>query len=85
MQSRDFCYWLQGYFEISNTLPQQAQLTKEQVQLIQKHLNLVFEHEIDPSMGGKEHQDELNNIHNHNNSISNIPVWMDPGRLTVRC
>ena len=29
-----------------------------------KHLNLVFKHEIDPSMGGEAHQNELNKIHN---------------------
>lgn len=60
MTSRDFAYWLQGFFEISKA----KQITLEQTEQIKKHLNLVFAHEIDPSMGGKEHQNKLNAIHN---------------------
>ena len=60
MTSRDFAYWLQGFFEI--TEPTEIG-TKETAQ-IKKHLALVFKHEIDPSMGGPEHQEELNQIHN---------------------
>lgn len=60
MTSRDFAYWLQGFFEISNT----NTITTEQTKMIKKHLNLVFKHEIDPSMGDEKHQQELNNIHN---------------------
>lgn len=45
MTSRDFAYWLQGFFEISET----DQLTERQVKMIKAHLNLVFKHEIDPS------------------------------------
>lgn len=59
MRSRDFCYWLQGYFEIS----QNTGLSKDQVECIKKHLNLVFKHEIDPEMGDEEHQNKLNQIH----------------------
>jgi hypothetical protein len=59
MTSRDFAYWLQGFFEI--TEPTEIG-TKETAQ-IKKHLALVFKHEIDPSMGGPEHQEELNEIH----------------------
>lgn len=61
MTSRDFAYWLQGFFEISNV----ETITKEQTNMIKRHLNLVFKHEIDPSMGDKQHQDELNTIHNN--------------------
>lgn len=61
MTSRDFAYWLQGFFEISNT----DTITTEQTKMIKKHLNLVFKHEIDPSMGDEKHQQELNNIHNN--------------------
>lgn len=60
MESKSFVYWLQGYFEISQT---NQGLSPEQVQIIKNHLNLVFKHEIDPSMGGPEHQQELNKIH----------------------
>ncbi len=59
MTSRDFAYWLQGFFEVSNA----ETITKEQTQVIKNHLNLVFKHEIDPSMGDEKHQQELNAIH----------------------
>jgi len=45
MTSRDFCYWLQGYFEISKA----STLSEEQTQDVRNHLNMVFIHEIDPS------------------------------------
>lgn len=59
MTSRDFAFWLQGFFEIEN--PSSIDATK--TELIKKHLNLVFKHEIDPSMGDEKHQAELNEIH----------------------
>jgi hypothetical protein len=46
MTSRDFCYWLQGCFEITN--PQE--LSPRETTLIKQHLKLVFTHEIDPSI-----------------------------------
>lgn len=60
MQSRDFCYWLQGFFELSL---EDQEISAEQATLIRQHLSLVFKHEIDPSMGDQKHQDELNEIH----------------------
>jgi hypothetical protein len=52
MTSRDFCYWLQGYFELRSTNIEndKQSLTVPQVDMIRNHLNLVFKHEIDPSM-----------------------------------
>ena len=47
MKSRDFCFWLQGYFEIFDGT---CALNAEQVKIITSHLALVFEHEIDPAM-----------------------------------
>jgi hypothetical protein len=44
MNSVDFCYWLQGYFEISGS----KELSTEQVEIVKNHLHLVFKHEIDP-------------------------------------
>ena len=44
MNSIDFCFWLQGYFEISNS----KSLSDEQVEVIKNHLALTFKHEIDP-------------------------------------
>lgn len=39
-------------------------LTAEQTTVIRRHLDMVFVHEIDPSMGPQSHQDKLNEIHN---------------------
>lgn len=59
MTSRDFVYWLQGLFELSDI----NNLNEKQTELIRRHLSLVFQHEIDPSMGSKQHQDVLTKIH----------------------
>jgi hypothetical protein len=62
--SREFCYWLQGYFEIKDahrkTVTESPGMDGEQVQMIQRHLALVFKHEIDPSYPDAA---ELNKIH----------------------
>jgi hypothetical protein len=50
MTSRDFCYWLQGYFEIANAHALTDALSVKQVEMIKRHLALVFKHEIDPSI-----------------------------------
>ena len=44
MNTIDFCYWLQGHFEMNPDTP----ITTEQTKLIKSHLHLVFKHEIDP-------------------------------------
>lgn len=59
MTGRDFCYWLQGLFELAEP----TTLNENQTKAIRAHLALVFKHEIDPSAGGPEHQAELNKIH----------------------
>ncbi len=60
MTSRDFAYWLQGFFELSES----KVLTKKQTETIKKHLDLVFYHEIDPSYtSDPEKQKEMNKIH----------------------
>lgn len=62
MTSRDFAYWLQGFFEISGS----NVIDVGQVELIKNHLNLVFKHEIDPSLNvGKtgEEVKELQDVH----------------------
>ena len=59
MTSRDFCYWLQGLFELGSP----KAMDETQTALIRAHLAMVFKHEIDPSMGTSEHQDELREIH----------------------
>lgn len=44
MKSREFCYWLQGHFEI-NTV---SAITENQKEIIVDHLKLVFEDEEKP-------------------------------------
>jgi hypothetical protein len=76
MQARDFAFWLQGFFEISNP----EQITKEQTEMIKKHLALVFYHEIDPSYtDDKEKQDVMNTIH------SNSEFPKQNGDTVYRC
>ena len=40
MTSDQFCYWLQGYFELGGS----TELTIEQINMIKTHLNYVFTH-----------------------------------------
>ncbi len=58
MTSREFCYWLQGYFELAGG--PYGTLTEAQVAQIEKHLAMVFKHEIDPSYPDAK---ALNKIH----------------------
>lgn len=44
MLARDFCYWLQGLFELAPLL---NRLDAEQVGVIKKHLELVFKAQVD--------------------------------------
>lgn len=59
MTSRDFCYWLQGYFEISG----ETVLSPNATQVVKNHLAMVFKHEIDPSFGDKKVQEALTKVH----------------------
>lgn len=67
MTARDFCFWLQGMFELADADQNKKQLAEslsaQQVQTIKNHLSMVFKHEIDPSMGSPAHQQVLNDIH----------------------
>jgi hypothetical protein len=82
MTSRDFVFWLQGFFEIKSADVTDADgvvLEKEQIDIIRKHLNLVFKHEIDPSMGDAKMQKELNEIHDP--MAASVPL----GEMLIRC
>lgn len=70
MKSESFVYWLQGFFEISES----KELNEKQVQIIKNHLNLVFKHEIDPALGGN--MQELQNIHDN---------LVKPNNTLMRC
>jgi hypothetical protein len=52
MTSRDFCYWLQGFFELT---AESALMDPKRIEIIKNHLALVFKHEIDPWFGVKKH------------------------------
>lgn len=78
MKSTEFCYWLQGFFEISDA----KTLTPKQVEIIQNHLKLVFYHEIDPSYSDDPKvQETLQNIHDGKPSKPNRPS----GGVTLKC
>lgn len=48
MRPVDFIFWLQGFLELSDA----KTLSAKQLTIVRNHLNLVFEHSIDPSLGG---------------------------------
>ena len=58
MTSRDLIYWLQGLMELGDP----KTLNEKQVDLIKKHLAMVFIHEIDPSFP-EEQQNILSQTH----------------------
>ena len=60
MKAAEFCYWIQGFFELSES----EQLTPRQVEIIKNHLKLVFYHDIDPSYSDNpEVQEVMQTIH----------------------
>lgn len=70
MTSRDFCYWLIGYFELSEA---NTALTSQQIQTIKNHLKLVFLYEIDPSYSdNKIVQQIFQNIHDGKDPLLGI-------------
>ena len=75
MTSRDFCYWLQGNFEISET----KTLGERETEMVKRHLALVFKHEIDPSM--PDPSGVLQNIHDGKPQIGGV----GPEGVTYRC
>lgn len=64
MKATEFCYWLQGYFEIAQEGLNYGSpsLHEDQVKCIQNHLNMVFIHDIDPSYP-KDQQVALQSAH----------------------
>lgn len=70
MQSRDFCYWLQGFFEIGAA----DSLTASQLSIVKAHLALVFKHEIDPSIDGGDTAKKNVLDHLHNQGLPSGPV-----------
>lgn len=77
MKSRDFCYWLQGLFELQNP----KVLDEKQTDLIRAHLHMVFIHEIDPSFPQNQ-QEQLNKPHKPINLKDIYPLKKD---TNIRC
>ncbi len=85
MTSRDFAFWLQGYLEINGVAnPTPRELSAVQVACIQRHLALVFKHEIDPSAGPPVHQASLDAIHGPKGQHGPIG-GPGPGGTLLRC
>lgn len=93
MHSRDFAYWLQGFFEIAKP----EVINSTQTQMIKNHLNMVFIHEIDPSMpdpDGKLQDAHDGNLKpegpppvavNEGFGPQKFPHWASAGEEIVRC
>lgn len=62
MTPEQFCYWLQGFFEIAKP----SALSPKEVEIIRNHLDLVFKHVLDDlTDGGKpDIKKALAKIHN---------------------
>lgn len=93
MTSRDFVYWCQGLFELA----QPKELNAEQTELIRRHLQLVFHHEIDAvnSGGDPAKAAELQAVHDGKASVPspkfyapfkpNWPTDSIPFNVTCSC
>lgn len=74
MTSRDFAYWLQGFFEISGS----NILDVEQIDVIRNHLNLVFKHEIDPSLNAGKTEEEVKELQDvHDGKKKKLFMWFN--------
>lgn len=86
MTSRDFCYWLQGFFELKDaTTNVPLSLNPTQTETVRKHLALVFIHEIDPSAGPPEHQAKLDEVHGPQPKPPATIGGVGPGGIAYRC
>jgi len=86
MTPENFAYWLQGFFEISES----NHLSEKQVLMIKNHLNLVFYHSIDPKATegmppaeAEKKQQVLNEIHAGKSHLHGDPS--DPYLKFARC
>lgn len=75
MKAYEFCYWLQGYFELSG----HTNLDTRQVDIVRKHLAMVFVHDIDASYP-EEQQGALQAAHD---GIK--PTHAPNGEVLFRC
>jgi hypothetical protein len=71
MTAVNFCYWLQGLFELTPAAdsPPAVGISPQQAEVIRRHLNTVFAHDIDPKAGGPDVQSKLNAIHHGDSDV----------------
>jgi hypothetical protein len=81
MKSVEFCYWLQGLFELGNP----ATLDVTQTELVKRHLAMVFKHEIDPSYGKAEAQAALSALHQGSKPVPVAHDHVHTGDVLLRC
>jgi hypothetical protein len=65
MDAYEFCYWLQGYFELSGGTDQP--MSADQVKAVANHLDLVFVHDIDMKANKQSNltAEQLQDIHDN--------------------
>jgi hypothetical protein len=68
MTTRDFCYWLQGYFELADP-DNNIDLTHDAKMRIRRHLAMVFAYDIDPNTGNADQQAQLSHLHDDGGSL----------------
>lgn len=92
MNATDFCYWLQGFFELASQSGSREPITlsRKQVEVIRRHLNLVFIHDIDHKAGPPEYLSTLQEVHDGNLPLSSVEeeVPINHGNskpITFRC
>jgi hypothetical protein len=79
MKARDFCYWLQGFFELNGIGDSlNESLNADQIKAIRNHLNLVFLHEIDPSFKGDRKAAQA--VHDGEPTDDGVQVWEGDGQ-----
>ena len=73
MKATEFCYWLQGMFELTNV----KELNAEQTEMVRKHLAMVFVHDIDPSYPEKQQSalDALHQGQGHGPAVKSDPIY----------
>ena len=82
MTSKDFAYWLQGFFEIA----EETEITPRQVEIIKNHLKLVFYYDIDKSYEVDQKTSEaMQAIHDGNHPTISPRRERNPGNVLVKC
>lgn len=78
MKARDFVYFMQGMFELSDI----KTLNEEQVTKIKNHLKLVFLYDIDPSYtDDKVLQHIMQNVHDGKEPMDGVDASLKRGGL----